>query len=347
MDRKDLVPDPGEQALALMPVMDIKLAQSRRQQLVDFVRAIMVRDVDYGVIPGTEKPVLLKPGAEKLATFFGLSKRFLLLQAEEDWTGSKFGEPLFYYVYRCELSRGDIVVATADGSCNSWEPKYRYRWLDASKPDEDTLRRMLAEGTGRLIKTPRGWIWQERRVNRDIAAVINTIQKMAQKRALIAATLLAVNASEFFAHDIDELPSDGGEPDQMSIEEPDRLSNESKRPYHPEILRTYISELAAKARTTPTDGGYASVLAQALETCLPGANAKEREQNRHTVQKWLTGYESMTEMPPNVLRAMGRWLAPLRQDGRMAVSDVVAEEARSVLRQALIDAGQMSLPQAG
>jgi hypothetical protein len=34
--------------------------------------------------------------------------------------------------------------------------------------------------------------------------VVNTIQKMAQKRALVAATLLAVNASEFFTQDGDE-----------------------------------------------------------------------------------------------------------------------------------------------
>jgi hypothetical protein len=33
---------------------------------------------------------------------------------------------------------------------------------------------------------------------------VNTIQKMAQKRALIAATLLAVNGSEFFTQDIED-----------------------------------------------------------------------------------------------------------------------------------------------
>jgi hypothetical protein len=36
---------------------------------------------------------------------------------------------------------------------------------------------------------------------------VNTIQKMAQKRALIAATLLAVNASEFFTQDLEEFAS--------------------------------------------------------------------------------------------------------------------------------------------
>ena len=56
-------------------------------------------------------------------------------------------------------------------------------------------------------------------INPDIPDQINTIQKMAQKRALIGTTLLAVNASEFFTQDIEDFnheptPSgtDGGRP---------------------------------------------------------------------------------------------------------------------------------------
>ena len=41
--------------------------------------------------------------------------------------------------------------------------------------------------------------------NPDIASQVNTIQKMAQKRALIASTLLAINASEFFTQDIEDM----------------------------------------------------------------------------------------------------------------------------------------------
>ncbi|MCA1557373.1 MAG: hypothetical protein LC731_02405, partial [Acidobacteria bacterium] len=41
--------------------------------------------------------------------------------------------------------------------------------------------------------------------NPDIADQVNTIQKMSQKRALVAATLLAVNASEFFTQDVEDM----------------------------------------------------------------------------------------------------------------------------------------------
>jgi hypothetical protein len=39
--------------------------------------------------------------------------------------------------------------------------------------------------------------------NPDVADVVNTIQKMAQKRALVAATLIATSASEFFTQDVE------------------------------------------------------------------------------------------------------------------------------------------------
>jgi hypothetical protein len=37
-----------------------------------------------------------------------------------------------------------------------------------------------------------------------VADVVNTIQKMAQRRALVAATLIATSASEFFTQDVED-----------------------------------------------------------------------------------------------------------------------------------------------
>src|ERR1039458_7138039 len=45
--------------------------------------------------------------------------------------------------------------------------------------------------------------------NPDVADVVNTIQKMAQKRALVAATLIATSASEFFTQDVEDADSFG------------------------------------------------------------------------------------------------------------------------------------------
>src|ERR1019366_2487886 len=54
---------------SFMPAMSMDVALARRAAIVEFTRKIMVRDQDFGEIPGTHKPALLKPGAEKLCSF--------------------------------------------------------------------------------------------------------------------------------------------------------------------------------------------------------------------------------------------------------------------------------------
>jgi hypothetical protein len=206
-----------------MPAMSIESAVERYNAVTEFVSRVLRNDVDYGVIPGTEKRTLLKPGAEKLTTFFGLSTRFELLERIEDWTGDGHGgEPFFYYLYRCRLFRGDVLIAEGDASCNSREAKYRWREAQRACP---------ACGQSAIIKGKEdfggGWLcWKKkggcgakfpdgdqtiesqqtgRVFNPDIADQVNTIQKMAQKRSLVGAVLLAVNASEFFTQDVEDM----------------------------------------------------------------------------------------------------------------------------------------------
>ena len=50
---------------AFMPALSITEAVQRRFAIVEFVREAMKPGVDFGCIPGTPKPTLLKPGAEK------------------------------------------------------------------------------------------------------------------------------------------------------------------------------------------------------------------------------------------------------------------------------------------
>src|ERR1044072_9096696 len=116
-----------------MPAMSIESAVERYNAVTEFVSRVLRSDVDYGVIPGTDKRTLLKPGAEKLTTFFGLSTRFQLLERIEDWTGEQHGgEPFFYYLYRCHLSRGHAHTAEGDASSNARETKSRWRdWQEA------------------------------------------------------------------------------------------------------------------------------------------------------------------------------------------------------------------------
>ena len=213
-------------APSAMPSLTMTQAKARRDEMLGFVQSIMVKGSDYGEIPGTNKPTLLKPGAEKLATFFGLRPTFSEVRVIEDWTGKDYGgQPFFYYWFRCHLLKDDVVIAEGDGSCNSHESKYRYRQGERKCPQcgKATIIKGKAEyGGGWLCYAKKGGCGAKfidgdpsieaqqvgRIENPDIADQVNTLLKMAQKRALVAAVLIGVNASEFFTQDVEDLPGD-------------------------------------------------------------------------------------------------------------------------------------------
>ena len=207
-----------------MPVLDLATAVRRHNFMTQVAQTLMVRNIDFGVIPGTKsKPVLLKAGAERLCTVFGMSPEICEEQITEDWTGEQHnGEPFFYYRYKCRLTKNGILLGEGIGSANSWESKYRYRVAERHCPQCGTaavIRGREEFGGGWLCFARKGGCGARfkdkdpaiedqptgRIPNVDIADQVNTIQKMAHKRALVAAVLMATNASEFFTQDIEEM----------------------------------------------------------------------------------------------------------------------------------------------
>lgn len=182
-----------------MPALTIQQAAARYEQMVAFVRSILREGIDYGVIPGTTQPTLLKPGAEKLCTFFGLSvEKPELVGCVEDWD-----KGFFYYRYRITLTRDGKIIASAEGSVNSKEKKYRLRYIPTWQATEEEKARALGteERTAKNGRKYTVFVLE----NDDLYSLVNTLQKMAQKRALIAATLIAVNASDYFTQDLEDL----------------------------------------------------------------------------------------------------------------------------------------------
>ena len=210
---------PGE----MMPALTMEQVVERRNLLVEFTRKALQDGVDFGIIPSTSKPTLLKPGAEKLCSLFGLAPTFEILDSVKDWTGAAHsGEPLFYFEYKCKLWRNGQLVAEGDGSCNSWEKKYRFRDAKRVCPDcgkETIIKGRQEYGGGWLCHRKQGGCGAKFYIddetitsqesgqvsNPEVPDLVNTIKKMAAKWALVAATLLAVNASEFFTQDLEDL----------------------------------------------------------------------------------------------------------------------------------------------
>jgi hypothetical protein len=101
------------------------------------------------------------------------------------------------------------IVSEGLGECNSMESKYRWRWAwpnDVSEEQRQHLR--TVPGRAREINTKRGKAWQYRLDNEDIYSQVNTILKMAKKRALVDAALSAGRLSDLFTQDIEDFADD-------------------------------------------------------------------------------------------------------------------------------------------
>jgi hypothetical protein len=180
----------------LRPLRPVALpAQLIEQQneMRAFVTQVLEKDKDFGVIPGTDKPTMLKPGAEKVTLGFGLSVQSEIVEREIDhdrvtpwrkvkavWSGPKgrrqrtgeevtTGESLGLYRYVVRVTLVDehgVVRGSGLGSCSSMESKY----IDRPRDSE------------------------------------NTVLKMAFKRAHVAAVLTTLGLSEAFTQDVEDLP---------------------------------------------------------------------------------------------------------------------------------------------
>ena len=186
----------GEMA-ARIAEMQNKLSLVRK-----FMNDEMVDGYVYGLIPGTgNKPVLLKPGAEKLCELYGFAAPIKSITRERDYaTGFFLAEVVVQIVHR---ERG-ILIAEGVGECSSFESKYRYRWLFESE-----VKRLRIDPEGLVSKIfvkGDGTEYLRYRVeNNDLIDQWNTVLKMAKKRALVDAVLAATRSSELFSRTKQEL----------------------------------------------------------------------------------------------------------------------------------------------
>ncbi len=124
---------------ALAPVrtaaleLSAKDAQAKLLAIREFqnvVHKTFIEGHDFGVIPGTPKPTLLKPGAEKIAKLLNLQDDYDIIEKIEDWENG-----FFYYMVRCRLSDlfSGTLISAGMGSCNSRESRYAFRWVPLEK----------------------------------------------------------------------------------------------------------------------------------------------------------------------------------------------------------------------
>lgn len=160
-------------------------------QMQAVVKQTLKEGQDFGEVPGTNKPTLLKPGGEKICMLFGLNPEYEFLQTTED-----YDKEFFSYNIKCTLKRNEQPVAQGVGSCNSKEKKYRFMNVDILPENYIGYQEKFTDKYGR----------EKYKINNtDICSLVNTILKMAKKRAFIDAVLQVASLSEVFTQDLEDM----------------------------------------------------------------------------------------------------------------------------------------------
>jgi len=194
-------------------------AAERLEQFKQFIRDQMIDGEDFGKIPGIEKPTLLQPGAQKLCNIFGFAPTFQEVRVVENWD-----EGFFYYCFKCSIvnKRTGLVEADCEASANSLEERYRWRTLERKCPECGERAIILGKeeygGGGVCWKKRDGCNAKfdidderitsqkvERIPNPEPYTLVNTLQKIAQKRSLVGATLIATRGSGIFTQDVEDM----------------------------------------------------------------------------------------------------------------------------------------------
>lgn len=241
----------------------------QRKLLGKYVRDQMIEGTDFGVIPGTTNKTLLKPGAEKLCGLFHCVPEYTLEDKTEDWASG-----LFSYRFLCRVvSAAGGVVAEGVGSCSSYEKKYRYRAAERVCPScgKAAIIKGKAEyGGGYLCWAKKDGCGakfgdNDRSItdqqvgqieNPDMADIVNTILKMAKKRALVDAAISLARCSDLFTQDVEEI---AGEPEPVEQKPRPTTGQRISREQVAELINLVSQKGADKKRFLVWASGVARV----------------------------------------------------------------------------------------
>ncbi len=164
----------------------------------EVMKAVMIKETHYGVIPGSKKPSLYKPGAEVLCVTFRVAPSYKI----EDLSNA---DSVRYRITCVGTHQTSLtVLGEGVGECSSNEEKYKWRRAVCAEEFEATpierRRVKFSQYQGKVQKTEQ--------IRTEPADIANTALKMAVKRAQVAMTLNVTAASDCFTQDIEDLPEE-------------------------------------------------------------------------------------------------------------------------------------------
>lgn len=268
--------------------------QGQVQLIQNILHGVMQDGQHFGKIPGTDKPTLLKAGAEKLCLTFRLDPEY---EATQTFDGDHLT-----VVSKCTLyhiSSGNRL-GSGEGMCSTKESKYGYRNANRKCPncEQETIF-TDKKGNGYYCWAKKGGCGKTFTIgdesiekqkigkvpNEYLADQYNTVLKMANKRSLVAAVLNVTAASDIFTQDMEDI-----------------------RP-EPEAKKEPVQERVATENTT-TGATAIEVLESSLDEVARTGSLKELE------QWWKDNFEAMKALSKQEQTALTKAFANAKKNAQ-------------------------------
>ena len=171
-------------------------------------------EIDWGTIPGVDKPFLKQPGAEKFCFWLNIRPKFI--KVVTDLGGGHM--EIACHVVAYSKRTGEEVFEGPECSCTTMESNYRFRWAERDttqrpKPTTDQADALKMQGLGRWRKkaiwahgrfVKDEWVWYDRIENPNIYDERNKVRQIGEKRALVKLVRNMGALSEIFTSDPSE-----------------------------------------------------------------------------------------------------------------------------------------------
>lgn len=182
MTTRDLARTEEERLPALPPRISPETIQGTVQSIAllqGMVKDLLIRDIDYGRIPGTPQDSLWDPGASQIIGSFNCyvgQRRILKLEDNEQKIVVVVEVPIISRATGQEVGSGI-------GAASTLETKYKYRWVDDPRQwgYDDPIIKTFKTKRGKGDQSNETTLY--RIPNPEYSELLNTIVKMASKRA--------------------------------------------------------------------------------------------------------------------------------------------------------------------
>lgn len=214
---------PTVPTLSVTPTVQATELVARLDVIKQAMQTAMVENVDYGRIPGAQKPSLFKPGAEKLAVLFQFDVQTV---TDKQWAGEHLTVIAKTTVFHAPSG---ARLGGGEGLCTTREKKYGKRTAKRTCPQcgapavikgkaefgggwlcfrkQDGCGAKFPDSDPQIVGQEVGEI-----ENPELPDTWNTVIKMARKRALVDAVLITTGASALFTQDVED-----GQPDNDDV----------------------------------------------------------------------------------------------------------------------------------